>query len=262
MCIILFAKNQHPRYKFVLAANRDEFYERPTAIADFWQDAPEILAGRDLVHGGTWLGITKNGRFAAVTNYRDPNAPKGSRSRGKLVSDFLQSDEKVEDYLQNIAGIADEFTGFNLIAGSFSEDVEIGYFSNRSDGVKILDDGIYGLSNHLLDTAWQKVTSGKELLREILSAEEIETEKLFEILAVQKIADDKDLPNTGIGIERERVLSPIFIETPIYGTRCSTVLLFENSGKVVFAERTFEGDPQEWNEVSFSLTTDYTNGTN
>ena len=241
MCLILFAKNAHPKYKFILAANRDEFYNRPTASAAFWNDAPNLLAGKDLVHGGAWLGITKTGRFATVTNYRDPNQPTGKRSRGALVIDFLLGAISVSEYSQEVEKVSDEYTGFNLLVGDFGNDGnELAYFSNRGDEIKMLNTGFYGLSNHLLDAPWQKVLRGKKSFSEIISNEsEISLTSLFNILQNKTFAKDEDLPNTGIGNERERILSPMFIETPIYGTRCSTVLLIGNDNSVTFAEKSY-----------------------
>lgn len=251
MCSIFLAYNAHPKYRLILAANRDEFYERPTATAQFWQDAPEILGGRDLIHGGTWLGVTKTGRFSAVTNYRDSSAPTGNSSRGKLVGDFLRATETPEKYLQKIQRNAQNYSGFNLLVGEI--DGEIGYFSNRGDGVKILESGIYGLSNHLLDTPWQKVLRGKTALAKLIEKENFVVEAVFEILSNTTKATDADLPDTGIGLERERLLSSIFIETPVYGTRCSTVLLVDASGKVSFSERTYKQARIDWEEKNFEF---------
>jgi uncharacterized protein with NRDE domain len=241
MCLILFAYDAHPRYKLILAANRDEFYARPTATAAFWTDAPDVLAGRDRVAGGTWLGVTRDGRFAAVTNYRKPGAPRGSRSRGHLVSDFLRGELSARDYLQSIETNADEFSGFNLLVGQFGvEEMELSYFSNRAARIVDLSPGIYGLSNHLLDTPWHKVVAGKRELTGIVSQnEEIEAEMLYEILKNDAQAADEDLPETGVGLELERILSPAFIKTEIYGTRSSTVLLAGSDGRIFFEERNF-----------------------
>ena len=250
MCSIFLAYKAHPKYRLILAANRDEFYKRPTAGAAFWQDAPEILAGRDLVYQGTWLGVTKSGRFSAVTNYRAPNASTGNLSRGNLVSDFLRTAETPKDYLQKIRENAPNYSDFNLLVGEF--DSEIGYFSNRGAGdVKILESGVYGLSNHLLDTPWRKVARGKAALANLIEKENFAVESLFEILMDTTKAADEDLPDTRIGLELERVLSSIFIETPVYGTRCSTVLLIETSGKVSFAERTYKQSREVWEEENF-----------
>jgi uncharacterized protein with NRDE domain len=238
MCVIFLAINQHSKYKLVLAANRDEFYERPTAQADFWAENEHILAGKDLVHGGTWLGVTKNGRFAAVTNFRDPNQPKGKLSRGNLVKDFLLGTNSPQSYLQQIQADKDNYTGFNLLVGEFKNDVNVAYYSNMSDEIIALNSGIFGLSNHLLDTNWNKVTSGKSKLKNALN--DFSTNNLLKILTDKTVANDADLPNTGVGIERERILSPIFIETPIYGTRCSTILLVGNDNSVEFIEQSYK----------------------
>lgn len=222
MCLIVFEISEDPARGLLLAANRDEFYDRPTLTAAAWEDAPEIFAGRDLVGGGTWLGISESGRFAAVTNYRDPKAEKGSRSRGELVSGFLSSGISTRDYLENITSAAEEFSGFNLIVGSAGPDgIEAAYFSNREGLIRHLEPGVYGLSNHLLDTPWPKVRRAKEMFS-VAAADD--DKALFELLSDRTLASDDELPDTGIGLERERLLSPIFIETPIYGTRCSTVV--------------------------------------
>jgi uncharacterized protein with NRDE domain len=238
MCVIFLAVKQHPKYKFIVAANRDEFYERPTAQAEFWAENENVLAGKDLVHGGTWLGITKNGRFAAVTNFRDPKQPKGKLSRGNLVKDFLFGKVSPNVYLQQIQADKEHYTGFNLFVGDFKHDVNVAYYSNISDEIIALNSGIYGLSNHLLDTDWHKVRGGKVKLQNSLN--NISADNLLEILSDKTQADDQDLPNTGVGIERERILSPIFIETPVYGTRCSSVLLVGNDNQTKFVEKGFE----------------------
>jgi uncharacterized protein with NRDE domain len=251
MCVIFFAVNQHPKYKFIVAANRDEFYERPTAQADFWAENTNILAGKDLVHGGTWLGVTKNGRFAAVTNFRGPNQPKGKLSRGNLVKDFLFAEDSPQHYLQQIQADKDNYTGFNLLVGELSNDTNVAYYSNISDELIVLNSGIFGLSNHLLDTDWHKVRNGKAKFAKALN--ELSTDNLLEILSDKTQANDEDLPDTGVGIERERILSPIFIETPIYGTRCSSVLLFGNNNKVEFIEKKFVGDSTSESKECFVL---------
>ena len=241
MCLIVFAYKLHPKYPFLLLANRDEFYNRPTESVHYWTDAPDIYAGRDLVGGGTWLGITHSGRFAAVTNYREVGAKRGTFSRGNLVSDFLKSNASVDDYLENVKSDSTKFSGFNLLVGTFSEEAsELGYFSNREGEIKILDAGIYGLSNHLLDTPWQKVSKAKSDLSAILASNrEIQTEQFFTILQNKTPAREQDLPDTGVGVEYEKILSPIFIETPVYGTRCSSVVLYDEANGLTLTERTF-----------------------
>lgn len=235
MCLIVFEISEDPARGLLLAANRDEFYDRPTLAAAAWEDAPEIFAGRDLVGGGTWLGISESGRFAAVTNYRDPKAPKGTRTRGELVSGFLSSGVSTGDYLDTIASAADEFSGFNLIVGTAGPDgIEAAYFSNREGLIRHLEPGVYGLSNHLLDTPWPKVRRAKEMF----SATKADDDNaLFDLFSDRTLASDDELPDTGIGLERERLLSPIFIETPIYGTRCSTVVRLNAESPPQLVER-------------------------
>lgn len=261
MCLILFALDAHPAYKLILAANRDEFHARPTAAADFWTDAPELLAGKDLAAGGTWLGITKKGRFAAVTNYRDPLAPIGEKSRGRLTKDFLTGSDSPENYLRKIEREKGDYSGFNLLVGDFGgAQSELFYFSNRGGKIEKISGGIYGLSNALLDTPWHKVEAGKSKLAKILRSfgGEISPAPLLEILADKNFAPDKKLPDTGVGKLRERVLSPAFIETDDYGTRLSTILLIKRSGAVHFAEKTFIGVKGEA-KFNFTIETATTN---
>lgn len=240
MCIILFAYRRHPKFPLILLANRDEFYDRPTEAARVWEDFPQITAGRDLVGGGTWLGVTKRGRLAAVTNYRDPRAPVGKLSRGNLVADFLKTDEPARDYLQNVKNAARKYSGFNLLVGEINERInELFYFSNRGAEIKKLEAGLYGLSNHLLDTPWRKVEKGKAGLAEIIGQNDFAKKSFFELLSDQTLAADTDLPDTGIGYEKEKILSSIFIKTPVYGTRCSTVVTFDKDFRQDFEERVF-----------------------
>jgi uncharacterized protein with NRDE domain len=241
MCVIFFAYRVHPKYPLVLLANRDEFYDRPTAAARIWEDAPQILAGRDLVCGGTWLGVTETGRFSAVTNYRDPPPPHGSRSRGELVRDFLLSEKSPREFLDAVKRKALEYSGFNLLVGEIAPDSdEIAHYSNRAAEIRILEPGrIYGLSNHLLDTPWRKVEKGKRVLSEIIAGEKLSEDTLFDLLSDSDLADDRDLPDTGIGYEREKALSSIFIKTPDYGTRSSSVLLIDADKNITFKEKTF-----------------------
>lgn len=239
MCIIYFALDRHPEFPLVLAANRDEFYERPTQSAHWWSDHPDILAGRDLVAGGTWLGITERGRVAAVTNYREPGAPKGTRSRGDLVADFLKGSEPAESYLSRIEEWAEEYSGFNLLVGEFSpERRAMFYFSNRDNAVRELGPGVYALSNHLLDTPWPKVKRGKARFAELVSSR-VDREAIFDLLADEAVADDHELPSTGLEYKIEKALSAIFIKTPIYGTRCSTVVTFDERMNGELEERVF-----------------------
>jgi uncharacterized protein with NRDE domain len=239
MCLILFAWKRHRNFPLILAANRDEFYDRASAPAGFWDDAPDLLAGRDLRDGGTWLGITRGGRVAALTNYRDPASLKtGAPSRGLLVSDYLRGRESPGAYLDRIASDADRFNGFNLLVGDTDE---LFCFSNRGARER-LQPGIHGLSNHLLDTPWPKVTRGKRALEALLEEEKgMSPETLFALLADRTRPPDDHLPDTGVGLAWERLLSPLFIESPAYGTRSSTVLLIDRKGNVNFIERVFNG---------------------
>ncbi len=240
MCIILFAFDQHPDHPLILLANRDEFYDRPTLAADHWKDLPTIYGGRDLVGGGTWLGVTKSGRFAAVTNYRDPSAPHGTRTRGGLVTEFLASAVPAENYMDLVRASAQEYSGFNLIVGEISkEESRVFYFSNRSSAIQKLTPGIYGLSNHLLDSPWPKVVKGKARLTELLNKNEISESGFFDILADETTAAEELLPSTGIPFEAEKALSATFIKTPGYGTRCSTVMIFDPNFEWNFTERVF-----------------------
>jgi uncharacterized protein with NRDE domain len=250
MCLILLAVRKHPKYKLILAANRDEYYERPSEPPHFWEDAPHLLAGRDLVAAGTWLGITRKGRIAAVTNYRDPaNVKPDAPSRGKLVSDFLLRDLDSLSYLDLIRRQKDRYNGFNLIIGNRER---ITWYSNRSDRVVPLSPGIYGLSNHLLDTPWPKVVRAKALFEKFLSTgRDLSVESLFRLLKDQTAAPDGRLPHTGVPIEWERILSPIFITNPTYGTRSSSLVLIDEEDRVTFLDKTFNGSPEPVSTCEF-----------
>ena len=238
MCLILFAHKVHPDYPLVLAANRDEAYARPTAPAAFWNDYPHVYGGRDLELGGTWLGIARGGAIAAVTNFRRGNAPADStRSRGELVSNYLRGNQRPADYLARVRRDADAYNGFNLILGDVDE---LRYFSNRGGQMTVVAPGVHGLSNDLLNTPWPKVERGRKVLGELLrNKTQVMIDGLFSLLAERTVAPDDALPETGVGLQRERVLSPAFIVSPTYGTRSSTVILVDNHGQVMFIERSF-----------------------
>jgi len=237
MCVIFIAHRVHTEYPLIVLANRDEFYERPTAAAGYWEDHPGIYAGRDLLAGGTWLGVAGGGRFAAVTNYREQNRPKGELSRGELVAGFLKCDQPVESYLQNVQAKANLYSGFNLIVGIAGR--ELFYFSNRTDDVRRLEPGSYGMSNHLLNSAWPKVTNGLSRFETIVSSGTVSKTDCFELLSDETLAADTELPNTGVELDRERSLSSILVRTPNYGTRSSTVVLFDNDNRFDFEERVY-----------------------
>lgn len=235
MCLILIAYGAHPEYPLVIAANRDEYYRRPTATAAFWEDHPHILAGRDLECMGTWLGVTRQGRVAALTNFRDPRERKtDAPSRGELVSGFLTSGLEPRDYLEKVAAQAPRYNGFNLLAGDLDG---IFYLSSQFGSIEPVSRGVHGLSNHLLDTPWPKVQRGKQRLDAAL-AEDPDAEVLLDLLHDREPAAESELPDTGIGVEMERVLSPALIVSPQYGTRASTAVVFGRDGSVNFAERT------------------------
>lgn len=252
MCLLLMAIESHPRYRAIFAANRDELYNRPTARAAFWEDAPQVLAGRDLLAGGTWMGMTRRGRFAAVTNYRDPSTHRpDALSRGHLVSDYLRGEETPLGYIKRLAERGHPYNGFNLVLGDRET---LLWCSNRAGKEKHLGPGIYGLSNHLIDTPWPKTEKGKAGLKDLIDGKaEPDPEGLFALLSDRREADEEALPDTGVGLSLERVLSPIFITSPGYGTRSSTVLLVDRGNRVTFLERTFHPNSTRAHTVKYEF---------
>ena len=252
MCLILFAWRTHRRHRLVLAANRDEFHGRPTAAAGFWADRPGLLAGRDLQAGGTWLGITRSGRVAAVTNYREPLEPEVplERSRGELVTDFLASERMP---LAHAAGLLDDgsvYRGFSLLLGWRDSLV---YASNRHPDAVEIEPGIHGLSNHLLDTDWPKVRAGREQLQQLLRQDFVAAADLLQLLADRSLAAG-DMPlDQGDGAIRRHLMNHKFIVSPSYGTRSSTVLLMDHDGQMEFVERRFTADGEESGISRFTL---------
>ncbi|MGK2859899.1 MAG: NRDE family protein [Thermoanaerobaculia bacterium] len=240
MCVILFAYRSDPRFALAVAANRDEFRDRAAAPLGFWHDAPAVLAGRDLAGGGTWIGVTRSGRLAAITNYREPAAPPNpaAPSRGQLTRNFLTGTQGAREYLDVISGVANEFAGFCLI--TFDGD-ELAFFSNRGGAPKTLPPGVYGLSNHLLDTPWPKVLRGRERLAAALSAGSDPVPAMFDILRDGTFATEDELPRTGLPIDAERALSPLFVSGDPYGTRSSTVILV-GAREIEASEQTFARD--------------------
>lgn len=253
MCLIFLAHRVHPRYPLILAANRDEFYQRPTVPAAFWETEPQLLAGRDLKSGGTWLGIRRTGRIAALSNYRDPNSVReNAPSRGDLVTDFLLGDMPPAEYLALLRKRSHDYNGFNIIFGDLKN---LFFYSNRGEVPPLLQPGIHGLSNHLLDTPWPKVRKGKKALAEILADErEPAVEEIFALLADRSPPDDSLLPDTGVGLETERLLAPLFISGPTYGTRSSSILLIDQNAEATFLERTYNGTPGSNSTRIFHLT--------
>lgn len=240
MCLIVFAFEARADLPLVIAANRDEAYARPTAAAAPWADAPHVIGGRDLRAGGSWLGITRRGRWAAVTNFRDgPSEGRPGRSRGHLVADFLTGDVAPAAYLRGLLPHAHEYNGFNLLVGDREA---VRWYSNRADDHPLLDrdlpPGVYGLSNHLLDTPWPKVEKGRADLARALDAG-ADPDAVLEGLLDRTLADDAELPNTGVPLDLERALSARFITGTDYGTRSSTVVRVAADGTAVLVERSF-----------------------
>jgi uncharacterized protein with NRDE domain len=238
MCLILLAHEVHPEYRLILAANRDEFYDRPSAPLAYWDEAPSILAGKDLKAFGTWLGITRTGRLAAITNYRNPSHQKSQApSRGDIVKNYLVGEIAPGSYLKRLQSSAGEYNGFNLLLADYHE---LFYYSNISNQISPLGAGYYGLSNHLLNTPWPKVKNATHAMRQIAEkGSALDPESLFDLLSDPQIPPDEKLPDTGVGIEWERRLGAIFIRSPIYGTRCSSIVLISWDNHVRFMERTF-----------------------
>lgn len=239
MCLIVFAYDCHPNYRLILGANRDEFRGRPSVPAGFWSSAPHILAGLDKQGGGTWMGITTTGKIAAITNYRDPRKQVADPpSRGKLVSGYLlDAGMTPEDYQGVLCRDGQLYDGFNLLYGTIGK---LYYFTNRGGSSGLVSPGIHGLSNHLLDTQWAKVNAAKSRLECIVRNDTIDPEQILAALSDSVPFADNLLPDTGVGLDRERMLSPLFIENEEYGTRSSTVVLAGRDGGVTFVERVFD----------------------
>lgn len=256
MCLLAIAWKAHPAYTLAVVANRDEFHTRPTAPAAYWEDHPDVFAGRDLEAGGTWLGVTRNGRFAAVTNYRDPSQfDRRRRSRGELTREFLTIGDPPLAWLESVKKHLADYNDFNLLA---SDGRQMFCLESRTSTIIPLPPGIYGLSNHLLDTPWPKVMAAKQGLAAILHGmpdvpepqepasrhlSEL-SQRLMPLLSDPTPYPDELLPDTGIPLERERLISATFIRDAVYGTRNTTVLLKRADGPTWFGERRFspEGD--------------------
>jgi uncharacterized protein with NRDE domain len=252
VCLIALAWRAHPAYRLIVAANRDEYFARPAAPADFWEDHTHILAGRDLEAGGTWLGITLEGRFAALTNYRNPaDRRSGVPSRGALVSDFLGGDAGPAEYVKRVQKTATSYNGFSLLVG---DEDSLWFFSNRGSPPLRVAPGVHGLSNHLLDTPWPKVEKAKARLASQLD-KPFAVDAAFELLSDTRHAPSAELPSTGVSLELEERLSAIrILAAGGYGTRCSTALCFGKDGRVEFHERSYREDGSASGTVSYRLT--------
>ena len=254
MCLIVFAVRTTPEVPLVVLANRDELHRRPTAAAQFWDDVPSVLAGRDLEQGGTWLGIDRRGRWAAVTNYREPGQRRGDAlSRGELVAGYLEEGASPRDWAEGIAERGRRYNGFSLLVGHVGD---VWFVSNRGGGPHPVEAGVHGLSNHLLDTPWPKVERLREGLRESLQGPQPPKPwRLLTLLDDRCQPPDEELPDTGVGLELERLLSSPLIVSPEYGTRSSTVLMIQANGQVSFVERQLdpEGATSGLREFDFHL---------
>ncbi|MEM6583406.1 MAG: NRDE family protein [Pseudomonadota bacterium] len=247
MCLLVFSYRLDTGFPLVVAANRDEFHARPTAPASFWLDAPQLLAGKDLQMGGTWMGMTRQGRFAAITNTRDPDQSQPApRSRGELPLDYLIGSQTPSAFLNSLRARADQYAGFNLLVGNIDE---LWYFTNSNpvhkDLPRCLPPGLYGLSNASLDTPWPKVLIGKKRLTAIMESGEMSHETLAEVVADRHLAEPSDLKSLGLTGKMEHTLSSQFIVTPPYGTRSTTTMWMTASGEAHWRENSYNSEGQE-----------------
>lgn len=252
MCLIALAWQRHPEFPLLIAANRDEFHVRPTRAADFWPDHPGLCAGRDVAAGGTWLGITRGGRFAAITNRRGHPAPPAAPSRGLLTLDFLVRSEPPREYMNRLRASCEDYAGFNLLAGELDGDLY--YLGNHGPRMERLEPGVYGLSNDMLDMPWPKLLGVREELSALLCTDP-EPGAILALLADRSVPPDHALPDTGVGLEQERRLGPRFICSPDYGTRTSACVRVHRDGWVEFTERSFDasGTAQQTLEYRFDI---------
>lgn len=255
MCLVLLAHHIREDLPLLLLCNRDEFFDRSTAPLRWWVESPDILAGRDQRFGGTWLAVKRDGRFALLTNFRNAlavNAQPGvlpqqektpiELSRGDLVVSFLKWQGETARFLEKLSHTRQQYKPFNLIFGSAWG--EIFFFSSEENSSRLLSQNIYGLSNASLDTPWPKVTKSKEQFRKLLKSPRIDQEALFEMMKNEQTASDESLPKTGVPLEWERALSPIFIRAKSmnYGTRSTSLVLFEKNRRIRFIEKSYGQD--------------------
>lgn len=257
MCILFIAVKKHPKFPLIIAANRDEFHPRPTQTSQFWDNYPNLLAGKDLSAGGTWMGVTRNGKVSALTNIRDPSRQNdNAKTRGELVTQFLNKNITQPDYASALEKSTEDYNGYNLLFGTLSP-LELSVFNNHTLRHQQLSQGYYGLSNASLDKPWPKIERGKQALADYCeSHQEIDTRALFRLLGDNTQAEDEDLPETGVPYEWEKQLSSIFIRGERYGTRSSTILTVDNDNHVEWIEHTFnpEGQTIQQEMFQFDLT--------
>lgn len=252
MCLINFQFKKHHTYQLIVVANRDEEYDRPTKEAHFWEDDPTILGGRDLKQMGTWLGVSKSGRFAAITNFRNPTLPVAPKSRGEIVTDFLSTHHEPLQFIEQLKESRQQYGGYNVLLGN--RDVFY-HYNNIFDETNEIEPGTYSLSNSTLNTPWPKVKKGRSELEKILSTKDsqFDIESLFGMVYDQEKAPLEELPDTGVGNELEHLLSPMFIQMPNYGTRCSTIVLIDKNNHFTFVERTYKNGQFQFDK-SFEFT--------
>lgn len=254
MCLVALAFRHHPDYPLVVVANRDEYYDRPALAAHFWDDRPHLLAGRDQEAGGTWFGVDRRGRWATVTNYRGGALGVNARSRGELPVGFLDSRQSASAYVAEMAAVAHRYRGFSLLAGGPDE---LAYCTNQQGAAHTLEPGIYTLSNDVLDTRWPKAEYARHMLSAVLGQPGLpEPDTLLAILGSREQFPDSHLPDTGVGLEMERVLSAPFIVSDSYGTRATTVLTVHRDGEVRFIEQSYRrGRPTGRQDYRFPRST-------
>ena len=249
MCILFIAQRQRKDYPLIIAANRDEFHARPTQSSHIWSSHPPIFAGKDLQAGGTWMGVTRSGRIAALTNIRKPDSENPqARSRGELVVRYLLSQSSDSAFTHELTQQANQFNGYNLLFGTWQK---LQVFNNHREQVESVSDGVHGLSNASFNAPWPKVSRGVGALTEYCNnAINLEEEALFALLKDSTQAPDELLPSTGIEQAWEKRLSPIFIQSPEYGTRSSTLLLVKRDGSASWTERTFNREGEQINQAN------------
>ncbi|MGZ9896747.1 NRDE family protein [Shewanella gaetbuli] len=248
MCILFIAINQHPKYPLIICANRDEFHHRATQPAHFWLDNVNLLAGKDLQAGGTWLGVNRAGQFAGITNLRLPNETDGVRSRGELVTKSLTSNLITPEWLHKNA---ENYNPFNLI---FEHNQTLQCFNSHSKVTQPLDNGFHAICNGNMDDIWPKMALGQQLIQQYISnAADIDVSQLNTFMQDASIPDDPLLPNTGLELEWERNLSAIFIKHPQYGTRSTSIILKNHHGQIDFYESRFDGKARHLGQQHFQI---------
>ena len=254
MCLITFHIAQYPTYKLVLAANRDEVYARPTEAAHFWENQSTLLAGKDLEANGTWLGITKAGKIAAITNCHDGEFEEAShtkkKSRGKIVTNYLDSSLSPEDFLNELTAEKNAYLPFNVLLGTVDQ---LFHFNSREQNFTPLMPGTHSISNATLNTPWPKVSRTKEQINKLASEKDAYMESLFQMMMDETPAPDDQLPNTPLPLDLNRKVSAPFIKTDEFGTRCTTLILVDQENNVTFVERTYD-DTQNYVDRTFEFT--------